>query len=156
MRDSMEKRTIRTTELPPSLHRNFARTSLFNLKGIPGYSKAKYDGDVQAAYEVVKKVMCNEAGRERMLELFSWLETNEPVCIVPVIGSERKWSVNALPIAYAKILAEYYREFSSSRPQSQTILSRSAVRTPDWGIRYALATRSHMMEKYRIGTCNTS
>ncbi len=110
----MDKRTIKTTELPPSLQKNFARTSLLNLKGIPGYYKAKYDGDADAAYDVVRKVMCNDVGRERILEIFSWLNNNEPVCFVPVINSERKWSINAIPYAYARILSSYYSEISGS------------------------------------------
>ena len=110
----MEKRNIKTTELPPSLQKNFARTSLLNLKNIPGYYRAKYDGDAQAAYDVVRKVMCNDIGRERILEIFSWLKKDEPVCFVPVINSERKWSINALPYAYARILGSYYSEVSAS------------------------------------------
>ncbi len=128
----MDKRTIRTTELPPSLHRNFARTSLLNLKGIPGYSRAKNDGDPVSAYEVVKKVMCNETGRVKMLELFSWLEKDVPVCIVPVIGAERKWSINALPLAYAKVLAGYYSELTGA--SARVLDSIVKVSRPNTGL----------------------
>lgn len=132
----MEKRNIRTTELPPSLSSNHARTSLFNLKGMPGYSRAKYEGDAQAAYDVVRNVMCNCAGRVKMLEMFSWLKRDRPVCFVPVIGSERKWSVNALPIAYAKILAGYYREFSSS--PATVVDNIVKVGSPNTGLGHSL------------------
>lgn len=103
-----QKRTIKTTELPDSLHNVTAQTSLIALKGKKGsdshiqYNAAKTGGDTKAAAEVVHRVIKSD----KIESIRKTLDPKKPVYIVPVVNVEGN-AVNRLPFAYAHRLARH-------------------------------------------------
>jgi hypothetical protein len=90
----------RTGDVLPA--RNISQTSTAALRKDPDFDRAKRHEDVDAAVRVIERLV----KPDRLRALRDQLPAGRPIYVVPVIASENAPSLNALPIAYAKAVAD--------------------------------------------------